>query len=68
MSKTCLRAVQYMYCSLLLKVWVNQTAYAERVLHKFSMDNAKVPVATPVNASAKLVKATDDCDSVDQGL
>ena len=46
-------------------VWIGQSAYIESLLKKFGMDEAK-PVATPVDTSTKLVKATDDDMSFDQ--
>ena len=49
------------------KVWIGQPAYAESILQKFSMENAK-PVSTPVDTGTKLVKATEESDSVDQAL
>lgn len=39
-------------------VWVGQQVYTENLLKKFRMDDAKL-VATPVDVSSKLVKATD---------
>ena len=47
------------------EVWIGQEAYAQRVLQKFGMENAK-PLHTPVDASLKLVKTTEDCENVDQ--
>ena len=50
------------------EVWIGQAyvqAYAQRVLQKFGMENAK-PIHTPVDTSLKLVKATEDCENVDQ--
>ena len=64
----------YLLCGSLLKViqnpqtgevWIVQEAYAQRVLQKFGMENAK-PINTPVDASLKLVKTTEDCESVEQ--
>ena len=51
------------------KVWIGtgQPAYAKSILQKFGMGNAK-PVGTPVDTGTKLVKTTEDSDSVDQGL
>ena len=37
------------------------------MLQKYGMEDAK-PVATPVEASSKLVKATEECEEFDQGL
>lgn len=47
------------------EVWIGQEAYAQRVLQKFGMENAK-PIHTPVDAGLKLVKTTEDCENVDQ--
>ena len=47
------------------EVWIGQEAYAQRVLQKFGMENAK-PIHTPVDASSRLVKMTEDCENVDQ--
>ena len=47
------------------EVWIGQEAYAQRVLQKFGMENAK-PINTPVDASSKLVKTTEGCEGVDQ--
>ena len=46
-------------------VWIGQPAYTETLLEKFGMDQAKV-IATPVDSSTKLVKATEEDDSFDQ--
>ena len=46
-------------------VWVGQQAYTENLLKKFGMESAK-PVATPVENSTKLVKATDSEECIDQ--
>ena len=46
-------------------VWVGQQAYTEILLKKFGMESAK-PVATPVENSTKLVKATDSQECIDQ--
>ena len=43
------------------KVWIGQPTYAEKVLSKFGMDNAR-PVDTPVNPNSKLIKATDESE------
>ena len=48
------------------KVWIGQPAYAESIL-QISMENAKL-VSTPVDTGTKLVKATEECDGVDQAL
>ena len=49
------------------EVWIGLTAYAESVLMKFGMENAK-PVSTPTQSGMKLTKATKDDDRVDQQL
>lgn len=49
------------------EVWIGQPAYTKSVLQKFGMENAK-PVNTPVDTCTKLVKATEDEDSIDQQL
>ena len=46
-------------------IWIGQPAYTQRVLDKFGMDQAK-PVSTPVDASAKLVKTSEDEETIDQ--
>ena len=46
-------------------IWIGQSGYTQRVLNKFGMDQAK-PVWTPVDASAKLVKTSEDRETVDQ--
>ena len=46
-------------------IWIGQPAYTQRVLDKFRMDQAK-PVPTPVDASAKLVKTSEDEETIDQ--
>ena len=43
------------------KVWIRQPTYAEKVLSKFGMDNAR-PVVTPVDPNSKLIKATDESE------
>ena len=50
-------------------VYIGQPAYyyAEKVLQQFGMEKAKT-VTTPVDASVKLVKATEDDECVDQQL
>ena len=40
------------------KIWMGQSTYAENVLKKFGMENAK-PVATPADSNSKLVKAEE---------
>ena len=47
------------------KIWTGQPAYAESILQKFGMENAK-PVNTPVDTGMKLVKSTDESEGVDQ--
>ena len=49
------------------KVWIGQPAYTESMLHKYGMVDAK-PVTTPVESSSKLVKTTEECETVDQVL
>ena len=46
-------------------VWIGQPAYAETLLKKFGMDQAK-PVSTPVSTGIKFVNATEDDECVDQ--
>ena len=41
------------------EVWIAQEADAQRVLQEFAMENAK-PIDTPVDASSKLIKTTED--------
>ena len=48
-------------------VHIGQPAYAEKVLQQFGMEKAKT-VTTPVDASVKLIKATEDDECVDQQL
>ena len=48
-------------------IWIGQPAYTESVLRKYGMGDTK-PVNTPVEASSKLVKTTEECDRIDQGL
>ena len=48
-------------------VWIGQPAYVDKVVEKFGMKDAK-SVATPVDPSAKLVKAEDGEEKVDQGM
>ena len=43
------------------KVWIGQPTYAEKVLSKFGMDNAR-PVDTPVDPKSKLIKAADESE------
>ena len=49
------------------KIWIGQPAYAESILQKFGMENAK-PVSTPVDTGTKLIKSTDESEGVDQTL
>ena len=49
------------------KMWMGQPTYVRKVLQKFQMDKSK-PVSTPVESGAKLVKATDGDDLIDQEL
>ena len=49
------------------KVWIGQPAYTESMLHKYGMVDAK-PVTTPVESRSKLVKTTEECETVDQVL
>ena len=46
-------------------VWIGQPAYAETILKKFGMDQAK-PVSTPVSTGIKFVNATEDDECIDQ--
>ena len=46
-------------------IWIGQPVYTQRVLDKFGMDQAK-PVSTPVDANAKLVKTSEDEETIDQ--
>ena len=47
------------------EVWIGQSAYAQNVLQKFGMEDAK-SIDTPVDVSSKLVKMTEGCGSVDK--
>ena len=49
------------------KIWMGQPTYVRKVVQKFQMDKSK-PVSTPVESGAKLVKATDEDDLIDQEL
>lgn len=40
------------------KIWIGQPAYTAKVMKKFQMENSK-PVLTPIDAGAKLMKATE---------
>ena len=46
---------------------IGQLAYAESILQKFGMENAK-PVSTPVDTGTKVVKSTDESEGVDPML
>ncbi len=48
-------------------VWIEQPTFTKSILKKYNMQDAK-PVKTPVGVSLKLLKATEDCDLVDQTL
>ena len=48
-------------------VWMGQPAYVGKVLNKFGMKDAK-SVATPVDASTRLIKAEGGEEEVDQSL
>ena len=47
--------------------WIGQPAYTDSMLHKYGMVDAK-PVTTPVESSSKLIKTTEECETVDQVL
>ena len=47
------------------QLWIGQSAYVKGILEKFGMDNSK-PISTPVHVSAKLVKARDDDEKINQ--
>ncbi len=49
------------------KVWIGQPTFTESVLKKYGMQEAK-PIKTPVNVNSKLVKASEESESADQGL
>ena len=46
-------------------IWIGQPAYAESLLQKFGMSEAK-PVSTPVDTSIKFIQATEDEKCIDQ--
>jgi hypothetical protein len=46
-------------------VWIGQPAYAESLLRKFGMSEAK-PVSTPVDTSMKFIQAAEDEQCIDQ--
>ena len=48
-------------------VWMGQPTFTEAILQKYGMDEAK-PVKTPVSVNAKLLKASEDSELVDQNL
>lgn len=48
-------------------IWIGQPAYTANLLESFGMQDCK-PVATPVNISAKLSKATDEDSCTDQEM
>ena len=45
--------------------WIGHPSYTENLLKKFGMQDCK-PVHTPVDTSTKLIKTTDEENSVDQ--
>ena len=45
-------------------ITLNQRGYVERILKKFGYEDLK-PVATPLDTSIKLMKATDDEAAID---
>lgn len=46
---------------------MGQTSYTRNILEKFGMENSK-HISTPTDMSAKLVKATEDAEKVEQTL
>ena len=48
-------------------IWMGQSAYTERVLERFKMNEAK-PVGTPVDTSVKLTKSSEDSEAINQSL
>jgi len=48
-------------------VWIGQSVYVGKVLERFGMQEAK-SVATPVDTSTKLVKATEDDEVFDRAV
>ena len=48
-------------------VWTGQPTFTESVLQKYGMNEAK-PIKTPVNVNLKLLKASEECEFVDQSL
>ena len=49
------------------RAWIDQPSYTRNLLERFEMQDCK-PVTTPVDASVKLQKATDEDELVDQQL
>ncbi len=47
--------------------WIGQPAYTQAVIKKFGLENSK-PVSTPVNPGTKLLKASDESETVDETL
>ena len=48
-------------------VWIGQSSFTESILLKYGMSEAK-KVQTPVSINDKLLKATEECEVVDQAL
>ena len=48
-------------------IWIGQPAYTENLVLHFNMQDAKT-CRTPVNASLKLTKASDDSTNIDKDL
>ena len=48
-------------------VWMGQPTYVGKVLERFGMNDAKA-VATPIDASSKLMKGEDGEERIDQGI
>ncbi len=48
-------------------VWIGQPTFTEAVLQKYGMNEAK-QVKTPAIVNCKLLKASEECELVDQGL
>ena len=48
-------------------VWIGQPSFTESILQKYGMEEAK-SVKTPVSADLKLLKASDESETVDQNL
>lgn len=46
-------------------IWIGQPTYTKNILSEFGMQDCK-PVSTPVSVEAKLTKATDDENCIDQ--